>query len=244
MKELCSRLWEEIKNSCFHLVFPARCIHCEVPLPPVSTVFCEGCASLLEMIDPSDRCELCFEELSPESICERCMEFPLFYAGVGSVFEYEGPPASLIKKIKYANQSFLAKGAGGFLLAQWLNLGWPKPDVIIPVPQTFIRWFERGYNQSELLAQELSKLMDVPLSQPLRRLHGDFHQANLNLSQRRQLRDGCFVIKKGSSIKDKIVLVVDDVMTSGATLKQCALTLALGDPFQLYALTLCRTTLS
>jgi len=243
VKERCREYLKQLKESFFHFVFPSRCLHCEFPLAASSAVFCENCASLLTVIDPRERCEYCFEESPTNTICRRCLEFPLFYSAVASVFDYEGPPASLIKKMKYEDQPYLARGAGSFLFTQWLSLNWPLPDMIIPVPQTLVRWFERGYNQSELLAEELGKLLGAKICQPMRRLHGDFSQANLNLGQRQQLRDGCFVMKKGFCVKDKVILVVDDVLTSGATLRQCALTLARGYPARMYALTLCRTSI-
>lgn len=156
-------------------------------------------------------------------------------------FDYEGPMASLIHALKYGGQFYLAEGAAAYLAAQWLSLGWDKPDFLVPVPISMSRSFSRGYNQSLLLATALGKLIHVPTLDILSRTSEDYSQAGLNREQRQKLAKNSFQVKRNSSIDGTQLLIIDDVMTSRTTLKRCAQALLEGAyPDRLYALTLCR----
>ena len=76
------------------------------------------------------------------------MMIPSQFHCIAAAFDYVGPAASLVKKLKYGNQPYLVKGMAGYLVAQFNELQWPFPDAIIPVPLSFSHWLERGYNQS------------------------------------------------------------------------------------------------
>lgn len=158
-----------------------------------------------------------------------------------AALEYVGPATTLIKCLKYSKQSYLAKGGGAILMAQFDRLGWPLPDAIVPVPLAWTHFLIRGYNQSALLAKEMAHLLNLPVWEALKRISGDYSQAALNLKQRKQLTLKNFKLKKGFPIADKTLLLIDDIMTSGSTLHRCAEALAKGLPARLYALTLCCT---
>jgi ComF family protein len=162
---------------------------------------------------------------------------------MAAAFNYEGPAASLVKRLKYGNQPYLAKGMAGFLVAQLDRLGWPMPDALIPVPLSFGRWLERGYNQSAVLAEEMGVLLQCPVLHALKRQSGDFSQAALPLEKRKELDGSRFKIIPGCNLENKVVLVIDDVLTSGSTLKRCAEILNEQNPKEMYALTFCRTSL-
>lgn len=162
---------------------------------------------------------------------------------MASAFDYDGPAASLIKRLKYSNQPYLANGMAGFLVTQFDRLQWPIPDALIPVPISFTHRMERGYNQSALLAKEMGALLKRPVWDILRRQSGDYSQAALNFDQRRGLEVKNFKMKLNCPLEGKMLLVVDDVMTSGSTLRRCAEVLQEQHPGSLYALTFCRTIL-
>lgn len=238
-------VYQALKSSFVHLAYPKKCLHCSLLLSPDAFVLCSTCVSLLDYIEPSERCPSCFNIRIQESCegCPECVQYPNPYTRMGSVFDYDGPAASLIRHLKYFNQPYLAAGMGAFLVAQWDRLQWPLPEVIVPVPISFSRWIGRGYNQSTLLAEEVGKLLQRPVWQVLKRKSGDFSQAALTLEQRKSLSGQRFKLDSKFSIKKKIVLVIDDVMTSGSTLRRCGEILNLGEPKMLYALTFCRTLL-
>lgn len=242
-KDQLKSLWDAITRSATHLLYPAKCLHCHILLPPDSQVLCSGCASLLQLIDPMERCSTCFNPLTEpnQSICHECLQYRSFYKHMGSVFDYEGPAASLVRRLKYGNQPYLAWGMAAFLVIQFDRLKWPMPDVLVPVPLSFTHWLERGYNQSTLLAEEMGRLINRPVWHALKRRNGDFSQAALTLEQRKALDGSRFKLKSKYPLQDKVLLVIDDVLTSGSTLQRCAETLSKKGPASLYALTFCRT---
>lgn len=211
-------------------------------MSPESSLLCSACASLLELINPAERCPTCFEVRQPyEHVhCSACQESSTALYQIGAAFDYLGPAATLVKKLKYANQPHLARGLAAFLTAQFDQLNWPLPDALVPVPLSFAHWFDRGYNQSTLIANEMAHYLDIPVWHPLKRRSGDFSQAGLTLTQR-QLMDGLsFQLKKNHSLQGKTVLLIDDVLTSGTTLNKCAECLVEGSPACIYALTVCK----
>jgi competence protein ComFC len=237
-------LLKKLGKSFLDFIYPPHCLHCHGCLEEDCYVFCRTCSLLLEQIDPNTRCPFCFSiEFDQEfkKCNSSCKQYIKHVKRIASVFDYEGPSASLVKHMKYGGQDYLAKGGGAYLAAQFLALDWPKPDYIIPMPMSRLRKWERGYNQSELLAESLGKLIDVKVSNALCRKSGDFSQAGLNHQQRLNLKNDSFYVKNGDCFHGKIILLLDDVMTTGSSLICCAETLVPYFPEAIYALTLCRT---
>jgi predicted amidophosphoribosyltransferase len=97
----------------------------------------------------------------------------------------------------------------------------------------------RGYNQSALIAQEIARLLERPCLDLLKKRSGDFPQTGLSREQRESLTSDAITWKKHHPISDKIVLLVDDVMTTGSTLRRCTETLQEAYPQAIYALAFC-----
>lgn len=236
-------LIKNVGRSFLNLVYPPLCLHCRELLGTEDPLFCSSCLQLLTPIEPAERCPCCFScEFNPEieRVCHRCRIQQTFLKSIGAVFDYEGPAGSLVRQMKYGGQFYLAKGAGAFLAMQFLRLDWPLPDLIVPMPISFLRRVERGYNQSLLLAQSLGKILNRPVDSVLKRRSGDFSQAGLSHEQRLQLSHQSFSCQKGLKLYDKTILLVDDVMTTGSSLRSCAEALVSACPNDIYALTLCR----
>lgn len=173
-------------------------------------------------------------------LCQSCLDFPSHYDKIGAVFDYHGPAASLIRCFKKGNQPYLAKGIGAFLAAQWIKLKWPFPDAIVPVPLCFTRWFERGYNQSQLLAEEMAVYLNCPVWEVLKRESGDFSQDSLSFEQRKYLNGHSFGLKSQFDLEGKTLLVIDDVIITGSTLQSVGKLLNTKKTGPLYALAFCR----
>lgn len=230
-------------KSFLDLLYPPLCLHCGEDLENECLIFCKTCLLLLEPIDPSLRCPLCFSSEfngQMEKCCQQCKEKSRNIKQMASVFDYEGPPATLVKQLKYGGRYYLAKGGGAYLATQFLTLNWPMPDFIIPMPMARLRKLERGYNQSELLAESLAKLIQCPFSSILKRRSGDFSQAGLDHHQRLNLKSDSFFVEEADQLHDKTLLLIDDVMTTGSSLNCCAEALIPFFPKAIYALTLCR----
>lgn len=237
--------FKHLKDSLTHFFYPAYCLHCGEPLPPNQGVCCHVCHSFFEILDPKERCMSCFCEIEgfAQKKCPSCQLKPSPFFRCGAVFDYNGPPASAIQRLKYSNQPYLAKGLGAFMVTQFEQLRWPLPDAIVPVPLSFTHWLRRGYNQSFLIAEEMGKMLSVPVWDILMRRSGDYSQARLRLAQRNRLSESSIQLKKKVQIQDKTLLVIDDVRTSGSTLNRCGEALLEGLPNQLYALVACQTPL-
>ncbi|MGZ3732991.1 MAG: ComF family protein [Parachlamydiaceae bacterium] len=233
---------KQLLNSFRDLLFPPLCLHCRNTISEMTTYLCAECSQKLQLISPQERCPLCFssEYQLEYKQCPACNLKPSALQAMAAAFDYVGPPASIIRKFKYGNQPYLADGIGAYLVAQFLQLKWPLPDYIIPVPISFTHWLERGYNQSELIGQHIAELLGKPLITPIIRKSGDYSQAGMSRQQRAALTTSTFQLKNASVLSDKVVLLIDDVITTGSTLKRCADVLAEGYPAEIYALSFCR----
>lgn len=223
-------------------LYPPFCLHCDHPLDDKAKLLCVECLVGMQLVDPQQRCGYCFSEEigSQQLICPSCLVDPPLWHGLASALDYQGPAVSLIKAFKYGGQPYLSKGIASYMAAQFIQMNWPLPDIIVPVPIPMTRWFQRGYNQSLLLAEELGKIIDKPVKQPLKRKSGDFSQAALSGEMRRTLSSDSFYVKESSEIEDRVVLLIDDVMTTGSTLKCCTEVLYEQSPQSIYVLTGCR----
>ncbi len=218
------------------LLFPACCIHCKADLPQSLNLMCQACLEMLELIDPTTRCPLCFSE------CCNCSKAARpSYSRLGCCFEYEGPQKSLLVALKYRDMPYLAKSLASFLFLQHQSLEWQLPDVITYIPQSFLRASTRGYNQSALLAINLSKLMQVPVNSLLKRTCFSLSQTHLTKEERRLLSADIFSCKANDNFQNKHILLIDDVLTTGTTIEHASHALAALNPKTIDVLCLMRT---
>lgn len=233
--------FQRVLKSLIHFAYPPLCLHCGDGLINPEPVFCESCAASLEMIHHKERCLYCFTlvENTDSSICSKCRQSPSFINRAAAVFDYVGPAATLVSRLKYSDMPYLAKGMGAYLAAQFMQLEWPMPDVIVPAPIMLTHLLTRGYNQSELIAQALAELLGCPVQNALSRRSGDYSQAGLSRSQRLELGQSIY-LKEHQFLHDKCILLVDDVLTTGSTIRRSAQALLEGYPKSIYALTFCR----
>ncbi|UCH51240.1 MAG: ComF family protein [Chloroflexota bacterium] len=132
-------------------------------------------------------------------------------------------------------------GCLAMLMADYLQENPMHGGALVPVPLHYRRLRERGYNQSNLLAQELGKLIVLPvIDDSLRRLRDSLPQARTTtISERRKNVEEAFSCQ-GEELKAKNVILIDDVCTSGATLEACAVALKAGGAISVWGLTLAR----
>lgn len=166
---------------------------------------------------------------------------------VTAIGRYTEPLRSMCKAMKFGNARDIAAPLAAFLAQLLLDRGVAdKVDMIVPMPLHVLRRFERGYNQAELIAKPLAQALGKPmLPQLLRRTRGTDRQARLSPLERRRNVEGAFVVrpKWADAIRDKSVLLVDDVMTTGSTFAAAAQALKDGGAATVYGAIAARAAL-
>ena len=218
------------------LLFPPRCALCGRH----GVALCEGCADALPRAGPP-RCPRCWSPQRSHWRCRACGEQPLALEGLRSLYVFREGARELVHGLKYSHYSALASPMGG-LMAGYLRDAALPGEVLVPVPLHPRRQRLRGYNQSALLAGEVSRCLGLPLvAQALVRRRDTPPQAKtLEAGARRHNVAGAFDCPRGVAAGQR-VLLVDDVTTTGATLDACARALlAEGGAHGVWALTFAR----
>jgi len=172
-------------------------------------------------------------------VCDKCPKKKWHFARARSVFCYDDAAVELVLKLKYNSEGDVAKFVAPFL-GEAIKQYKIEADVIIPVPLTPRRTRERGYNQAGLIAVEISKLINVPVVDDfLVRVKHTKAQKKMTLKERQENLKGAFEIKPPyTTIKDKRVLLVDDVLTTGTTVDECARVMKKAKPKSIEVLTI------
>ena len=216
------------------LIYPPRCAVCGTG----GAMLCGRCREGLPRADGT-RCDRCWLPLRGAA-CVACAEATPRLDRLRSIFRYEGGVIHLVHALKFAGQSSLAPDLGGLLTEAWEQHGLDT-DVIVPVPLTAQRRRIRGYNQSLLMAREVSRHTGVAVAEALRRAgHSQPQAGSASADQRRRNVEGVFSPAKGQDVRGARVLLIDDVATTGATLNACASVLLEAGAAAVSGLTLAR----
>jgi ComF family protein len=207
----------KLKGIALDLLFPRWCVGCGRE----GDFICPDCFRSLPRIHPP-LCPRCGQPQPSAVVCPACVGWSADIDGVRAPFKFNGAVRQAIHQLKYQNVRAIAA-----LLGQWLSdylQANPLPgEVLVPVPLHRKRLRERGYNQSRLLALELSRLSGLPLVEDcLVREHYTTPQARTpSLDERRSNVAEAFSCRD-RRLESRRVLLIDDVATSGATLDACA----------------------
>ncbi|MBI5141549.1 MAG: ComF family protein [Nitrospirae bacterium] len=206
--------------------------------------FCDSCwHEIRPYSGPS--CGVCGLPLpSTHSItCGECLKSPPDFARLRSYGLYEGGLKEAIHQLKFRNGRHLARPLARLLVESGLPENLPEAGVVIPVPLHHSRLFEREYNQSALLAREIAELAGMRLElNGLGKSRKTIPQVGLSRKLRLANLRGAFGITDGHRFDGCHVLLVDDVCTTGATLRECARVLAKAGAENVNAVTLARST--
>jgi len=209
------------------LLYPRQCFGCGASAPQDFRYFCWDCWADIQPLEPPF-CHRCGDPVSGavehEFVCYACSATPPFFTFARSSTRYAGLVRDALRHLKYEQALWLAPDLAQLLTAT-VRSEYHKEafDVVVPVPLHAMRRRERGFNQSGLLAQALAQQLESTfMPRVLKRIRPTISQTNLTARDRLSNVSGVFQVKKSRAIVDRKVLLVDDVMTTGATVNACA----------------------
>ncbi len=220
-------------------VWPRDCLLCDAPLPPEPSpvCLCPACQTALGS-DAFPTCPRCASSLGPhvpsDAGCARCRNEKYSFASAQRLGVYDGLLREAILRIKNPRQETLAETLGLF----WGECGRRRllasnPQLLVPVPLHWRRRWSRGFNQSESVARGLSASLGLPLSTwAVRRVRPTPSQTTQTPPQRRKNVAGAFRPSGLSLVKGLRILLIDDVLTTGATSEGVAVALLAGGAAQ------------
>ncbi len=217
------------------LFFPARCIGCG----KWGVFLCSECVRGLPRILPPV-CLKCGRPEPSGTLCPTCWSWKSQIDGIRSVFKFDGLMRQAVHQLKYYHLKAISVEMGKFL-SEYMETS-PLPcELLVPVPLHARRLKQRGYNQSELIAKELSRKINLPVvADNLVRIKDSIPQARTSVVGER-IKNVAEAFKcRNSSLKGKAILLIDDVCTSGATLESCAQALKSSGVRSVWGLTLAR----
>lgn len=215
-------------------LYPPQCGGCQT----LGTRWCSQCQSdCRRIISGCPRCGR--PEPSPSPVCAECAAQPPAFDALRSWAIYTGPLRFAILRLKYHQDVGLGEIFAQSLIELYQQVNWPV-DLIVPVPLSADHAWERGYNQSTLLARPLALRLRIPLRpRALRRTRITQAQVGLNAQERRENVNRAFLADP-REVAGKSMLIVDDVTTTGATMQACAEALREAGARSVYGLTLAR----
>ena len=228
-----SRWWESVREGLLGLIYPRVCVGCEAPLVAGAGIWlCEECTGELKPIEPPycDTCGQPFAGMMAQGFrCANCADLDLAFDFAVAGYHAEGLARDLIHQFKYERQHFLCALLGELLretlndprLRESGNGDW----ILTPVPLHPRRFREREFNQAAELARTFRREghgSGFEIVNALRRTRYTRRQANLDRADRlTNLRDA-FAVRDPDLVRGRQVLLVDDVLTTGATASECA----------------------
>ncbi|MBI3854469.1 MAG: ComF family protein [Planctomycetes bacterium] len=202
-----------MKGLLLDLLYPRECAACGVRIgEPERLAFCRGCEGRLEWIAPPG-CPRCGAEASRGS-CGECAGRDFLFAGATALGKYEGRLRDFVLALKFRGSRYLADEFGRRLASRIAR----KYDLVVPVPMSRWKLLFRGYNAAALVGERLARHAGLPFSaRALRKIRRTKPQAELEREERLLNPKGAY---RASGLRG-VVLLVDDVLTTGATANAC-----------------------
>jgi ComF family protein len=206
------------------------CDQCEAKAVRIVAPFCQKCSEPFEGF------------ITGAFTCANCAHRTIYFDAAVAAYRGRGIVRQIIHELKYGRQIHLRH-----LVARWLHaaldderLCGRRFDVIVPVPLHPARQRERGFNQASLLAELLSARTSIPVKPLLERTRYTTTQTALDRSERMENLHNAFRLRKNADVRGLRVLLVDDVLTTGSTLNECARVLKRAGVFSIHATTAAR----
>ena len=230
----------------FQFFLPPQCYGCETFLTEEQQGLCPDCLSAIHWIEPPlcTRCGIPFPSREGRShLCGVCSEGTRYFTMGRAVGCYEGPLREAIRRWKYEGKVHLSPLFGDWMAKSFFRYWETNPfDLLIPVPLHPRRLRERGFNQALLLTRELSLRTGIPYRKELlKKKRPTVPQVDLSGQERERGIRGAFHLTDEEEVKEKVILLVDDVYTTGTTVNECSKVLLAAGATRVDVLTLAHT---
>lgn len=226
------------------LFYPALCAVCSEPITQTEYL-CAACHGKAPRIKPPF-CATCSEPfhgaITETFSCANCAHRLLYFASAVAAYRSRGLVRQLLHEFKYGKQIHLRHP-----IADWLLETLDDPrlrdrrfDLVVPVPLHPARKRERGFNQAEVLAQILRARAGLAMREPLERIRYTTTQTAFDRAERMENLRDAFRLRKKADVRGLRVLLIDDVLTTGSTLSECARVLKAAGAISVHAATAAR----
>ena len=238
--------WSQILSAVTDILFPPLCHGCRAFIPDAGEIhLCRDCLVKSPPI-VSPLCTVCgvpfLTEGGSDHVCGGCLAHLPPYETARAAALFEGPAREMIHRFKYGYKVHHARPLG-LMTADRIgeSVGRWGADLIVPVPLHLKKLRERGFNQAVLLGELLAKQWRLPMGRDnLRRTRWTEPQILLSGVERRENVRGAFTLCDPGEVRDRRVVLVDDVCTTGSTVAECALTLRKGGAAAVFVVTVAR----
>ncbi len=226
------------------LFYPSACVACAAAIGDGADL-CPSCQGKAPRVRPPF-CAKCSQpfagDISGPFTCENCAGRVLHFDAAVAAYRSRGVVREVMHDFKYSRKIHLQR-----LLGRWLSETLEDPrlagrrfDCIVPVPLHPARQRERGFNQAQLLATELQRSAGLPLDDLLQRIRYTTTQTQFDRQERMENLRGAFRLRRGRDVQGWRMLLVDDVLTTGSTLSECAEILKNAGALTVHAATVAR----
>ncbi|MDQ7799331.1 MAG: ComF family protein [Candidatus Edwardsbacteria bacterium] len=221
-------------------VFPPFCSHCHRRTSEgLVGGICRGCWSLVKKWQDG-QCQRCGQPVAEAgSLCRHCLIPEWSCSDIKTIGPFEAPLSEAVHRLKYSDAKSVSRRLGAMMAdIAASEEKYKKADMVLAVPLHNARKRERGYNQAQLLADQLGKVLKIPAHHDIIfRARHTRSQTTLNKEERLRNVEGIFKVKSPEKIRDKTIILIDDVLTTGATIGSCGQSLMKAGAKRILAMT-------
>ncbi|MCK4658585.1 MAG: ComF family protein [Phycisphaerae bacterium] len=222
------------------LLFPPVCVICGTPGIDRPKLLCDPCGAELETLCDTAYCPTCARTVPPFVVtggcCNHCRDEKRRISGVARIGPYRDQFRRLLHAFKYQRRWTLAAYLGQRIADEMRQNRWfGSIEALVTVPPWWFRRIRRGDYPPAMLARQVARHTGIPLIPALRRIKGGPSQVGLTAPQRAKNVRGKFAMTPGVRIEGATLCLIDDVMTTGATIEECARILLKAGAADVYA---------
>ena len=225
--------------SILDIISPSHCAVCGQPVGSPEYNVCKNCADRVKLIN--DGCPVCSGTLT-DGYCRICSERTFYPTKNIILAEYSGVMKELLHKLKFNGMKRLHVPIGRMAIKA-LTRRDVRADLITSVPMNSRKRWKRGFNQSELIAKLISKKSSIPYRRLLKEKRKSVTQRELGLRHRFINVINRYRVIRGAVFRDKSVLIIDDVFTTGATINECARVLLAAGARDVFSMTIAKSSI-